>query len=428
MKIVKSAVILLLIVAVFSAAMFGLNFHTGPLIEANNAGAALAPLLAVMPEGSAFDGEALIYDAADPAASALAEVGPEVLRVYREANGAGFAVQCQTVGNYEATPMELTVGISADGKICGIQVDNYTDSIDVREKDENFLPSFIGMDSTLADVQIVAGCTFSSSSIKNAVAAGMNALIANGMIEEGVKSPAQILTEMIPTVHPGMASGQILKATEVEVSGSMVTAYQADNNTGFAYIMAVGEENFLAVVNAMGVCKVYDVEGNDVTEAQAALADEAVAHAAANQKDMVSAAETKITRMFETATDITPVALDSFNTVVYAATFNADGAAYTMFYSRSIGFEQMDVFVVIDANGAIAKLDATALFFETEYFPVDDTVDQPAYKASFAGMTAETFTGDNAMIAGATMTSDAVKLSTNDAFAAYAAINNGGEQ
>jgi hypothetical protein len=324
--------------------------------------------------------------------------------------------------------MELTVGISADGKICGIQVDNYTDSIDVREKDENFLPSFIGMDSTLADVQIVAGCTFSSSSIKNAVAAGMNALIANGMIEEGVKTPAQILTEMIPTVHPGMASGQILKATEVEVSGSMVAAYQADNNTGFAYIVAVGEENFLAVVNAMGVCKVYDVEGNDVTEAQAALADEAVAHAAANQKDMVSAAETKITRMFETATDITPVALDSFNTVVYAATFNADGAAYTMFYSRSIGFEQMDVFVVIDANGAIAKLDATALFFETEYFPVDDTVDQPAYKASFAGMTAETFTGDNAMIAGATMTSDAVKLSTNDAFAAYAAINNGGEQ
>ena len=428
MKIVKSAVILLLIVAVFSAAMFALNFHTGPLIEANNAGAALAPLLAVMPEGCAFDGEALIYDAADPAASALAEVGPEVLRVYREANGAGFAVQCQTVGNYEATPMELTVGISADGKICGIQVDNYTDSIDVREKDENFLPSFIGMDSTLADVQIVAGCTFSSSSIKNAVAAGMNALIANGMIEEGVKTPAQILTEMIPTVHPGMASGEILKATEVEVSGSMVAAYQADNNTGFAYIMAVGEDNFLCVVNAMGVCKVYDVEGNDVTEAQAALADEAVAHAAANQKDMVSAAETKITRMFETATDITPVALDSFNTVVYAATFNADGAAYTMFYSRSIGFEQMDVFVVIDANGAIAKLDATALFFETEYFPVDDTVDQPAYKAGFAGMTAETFTGDNAMIAGATMTSDAVKLSTNDAFAAYAAINNGGEQ
>ena len=53
--------------------------------------------------------------------------------------------------------MTLTFGVDAEGKICGIQIDNYTDSIDVREKDANFLPSFIGQDSALTDVYARGG-------------------------------------------------------------------------------------------------------------------------------------------------------------------------------------------------------------------------------------------------------------------------------
>ena len=68
MKSLKTIALLLAIVLVFSSAMFGLNFITGPVIEANNAGAVFAPLLAVMPEGAAFGGDALIYSAADAAA------------------------------------------------------------------------------------------------------------------------------------------------------------------------------------------------------------------------------------------------------------------------------------------------------------------------------------------------------------------------
>jgi hypothetical protein len=86
----------------------------------------------------------------------------------------------------------------------------------------------------------------------------------------------------------------------------------------------------------------------------------------------------------------------------------------------------MDVYVVIDENGAIVKLDAKAIFFETEYFPVDDNVDEKAYKDSFTGLTPDTFTGENAMIAGATMTSNAIKQSTQDAFDAFKSIKNGG--
>ena len=58
MKSLKTIAVLLVIILVFSGAMFGLNFVTGPVIEANNAGAVFAPLLAVMPEGAVFGGDA----------------------------------------------------------------------------------------------------------------------------------------------------------------------------------------------------------------------------------------------------------------------------------------------------------------------------------------------------------------------------------
>ena len=87
----------------------------------------------------------------------------------------------------------------------------------------------------------------------------------------------------------------------------------------------------------------------------------------------------------------------------------------------------MDLYVVLDGNGAIAKLDAKQLFFETDYFPVDDTVDQPAYKAGFSGMTADTFPAEAGMISGATMTSNAVRLAITDSFDAFTTLQNGGE-
>ena len=46
-------------------------------------------------------------------------------------------------------------------------------------------------------------------------------------------------------------------------------------------------------------------------------------------------------------------------------------------------------------------------------------------KAGFNGLTADTWTGEQAVITGATMTSDAVKTSTNDIFAAYEILKGG---
>ena len=54
------------------------------------------------------------------------------------------------------------------------------------------------------------------------------------------------------------------------------------------------------------------------------------------------------------------------------------------------------------------------------------TLDEPSYKAGFKGLTAETWSPDVAAISGATMTSDAMATATEDAFAAFQSIQNGG--
>ena len=407
--LINTTVILLAIAIVFSAVMFGLNFITGPIIEENNKGAEFAPLLAVMPDADNFE----------EITSTLSGVPASVLAVYKETSGKGFVVRTSASTQYSKEPMEITFGVTADGKICGIQLDVYTDSIDFRSKDANYIGSYLEKDSALADIGTVSGATYSSSAFKTAVSEGFAALISNSLIVEGVKSDAQILQEMIPTLAPGM-----IKTEEVAASGNIEKALKAGNDAGFAFVIKNGDASFLALVNATGICKVYDVTGADVTEAQSAIADEAVA-ASASQKSYSADLSTKITKLYENAAEITEIQIDTFNTVVAAVSFKVDGALYYGFYSRSFGFHQMDVFFVIDENGAIAKMDAKQFIFEEEYFMQFGGMNNAEYKAGFEGLTTETWTGDAAVIATATMTSNAMKQSTEDAFATFNAIKGG---
>ena len=82
--------------------------------------------------------------------------------------------------------------------------------------------------------------------------------------------------------------------------------------------------------------------------------------------------------------------------------------------------------LVAYAEGAIAKLDAKQFIFDEEYFMNFGGMDAPAYKNGFVGLTTDTWTGEQAVIATATMTSNAVKESTTDAFASFNSIKNGG--
>jgi hypothetical protein len=87
----------------------------------------------------------------------------------------------------------------------------------------------------------------------------------------------------------------------------------------------------------------------------------------------------------------------------------------------------MGVYYVLDEQGAIVKMTADELIFDAEYFH-GYTLDEPTYKAGFAGLTSGSFTGDQALISGATLTSNAMKTATKDVFAAFDLLKGGAAQ
>ena len=408
MKLLKTILILLVIISVFGAAMFALNLHTGPIIEANMAGAANDRLNAVMPGGSNYE----------DITATLSDVPASVVKVSKEVNGLGHVVECTGTSQYTSgAPMDIVIGVDAEGKICGINLVSHSESLIFGA---DYPSTYVGKDSALAGVEFYSGSTYSSKAFKAAVEEAMGVLISNNLITAGVKSDAQILEEMVPTLAPGMA-----KLAEVAASGNIQKALQAGNGTGFACIVTSGDATYLALVNAMGGCKVYNVEGADVTAEQEAIAAEAKTFTAATQTDYTDALMTKLGKMMEGAAEMEAIELTTFNTVVSAVSFKVEEATYYGFYSRSIGFHQMDVYIIIDENGAITKMDAKQFIFDEEYFMAFGGMDNASYKAGFVGQTAETWTGDIAVIATATMTSNAMKESTADAFAAFASIKGG---
>ncbi len=431
MKLLKTLVILLVIVAVFGGAMFGLNFYTAPIIEANQAGAASARLDAVMPDGAkAYEDitstltlpEKLVSPANDKRIA-------QIVAVHKETkNGFGYVVEVAWTSedSHGSEPNLVLVGISTDGKIIGVNNESYhdTEAYNIFNKDPNYTSTFVGKDSALADVGIVSGSTHSSESFRSAVSFAFEVLISNNMITAGVKSDAQILEELIPTVTKGYG-----KLAEVTASGNIVKAMKAENETGFAYIVTEGDASFLAIVNATGVCAVYNVEGVDVTADKAAIADEAKAHAAANQTNYTQALTDKVGKMMTGVANVTAVEVKTFNTVASAISFTAGDATYYAFLSRSIGWDSrvMNIYFIIDTNGAIAQTDADQYVFEEHDFKTYGGFKglPENYREGFVGITGDTFTGEEVIISAATMSSNAIKVATEDAFAAFNSVKGG---
>ena len=434
MKLLKTFGILLIVVAIFGGAMFGLNLYTGPIIEKNSAGAANDRLNAVMPDGVTGyeDITATLTLPAQFVSAANDKRTAKIVAVHKETSGLGYIVEVDWTSedSHGTEPNRVLVGISTDGKIIKVKNETYhdTEGYNIFNKDPNYTSTFEGQDSALGGVGIVSGSTHSSTAFRDAVAHAFEVLILNDMVTAGVKSDAQILEELIVTVAPGYG-----KLSEITASGSIQKAMNTENNVGFAYIMTKGEASFLALVNATGTCKIYNTAGDDVTSEHADLVTEAKTHATANQMDHKTSFADKIAAMMVGAENITALELDTFNTVAAAASFTFEDATYYAFYSRSVGWAShvMDVFVVIDKDGSIVKTDITTVVFEEhDFMEYQNFAGVPGgYLDGFAGVTGDTWNdGEVAVIAGATMSTNAIKQSTKDAFAAFNSINEGGAQ
>ena len=418
----KSVLALVAIVLVAVLLLTGLNFITAPLIAENGSAAAFAPLYAVMPDAAGFD---QLYDAADPGSSSLANIPASVQSIYGETGGMGYVLRLSTSEGYTKQPIEFTLAIDAEGKISGIELTAYPETKDMGK--ETYPQTYLGQDSTLANVSLVAGVTYSSTAFKNAVADGFAALIDNGLIGAGVKGDEQILVEMLAEVYPGIVSPTgTPQYEEQEIVCSYITkSLKALNDSGFALIMKNGDATYMAVCNAFGSVKIVDVDGNEVSDD--AMAAEAKAYAEANIVSHSDGDLNKVKLLVPDASDVTAISLDGvYNSVTCA--YKAEGVGY-VFVSRSYGYsnEPMVIYYVIDDNGAIVTMTADELILFKEYF-TSYQLDESSYKAGFTGLTGDSFTGDEALISGATVSSDAIRVATEDAFAAFAAVNeNGGE-
>ena len=424
MHLLKTFGILLIVIAIFGGAMFGLNFYTGPIIEANNAGAAAGRLNEVMPGGAAYE----------DITATLSGVPANVVKVNKETNGLGYVIECTATSQYTGgAPMDIVIGVDATGKICGIKLFSHSESLIFGA---DYPSTYIGKDSALTGVELYAGSTYSSKAFKGAVEEAMGVLIANNLIAEGVKTDEQILAEMIPTLHTGLTAGGTLKADKIVASGNIIDGYKAMNGSGFAFIMKNGDAKLLALVNAMGACKIVDVEGNDVTADNATLVTEALT-AAGTQASFATEAQTAILAAYSDATAIEALDLTTFGNVVYAASFQSAGNTYYAFFSKPLSYEDsaMAVCTVLDENGAIAKQSVQQMAFGhgVDYIPgIKDYIDSSSnlykdYLNKFNSLTDATLS-DSVLISGATVSSTAVKLATADAFAAFNSINEGGAQ
>ena len=421
----KGILILILIVVVFSGILCGVNAYTAPIIEWNDSAAILAPLVQLLPDAPGFE---LLYDSAAPDHSALENVPDTVRYIHEISDNGGYAVQLSTTEGFTGDPIELSFAVDSDGKIINAQVDAYPDTKDMGVAD--YPLTYIGQDSALSDVSIVAGVTFSSSAFRRAVADGFSALTENGLVAEGYKDPVQALTELLPVVFSGIANNAgIVQGVEVQSSAALLnTALKAPTDTGMAYFAGEGDDLYLIVVNAFGTVKAYDTKGNDITaSAPAEVLEQAREDAASQAADYLK----KDTKAFKKLTgddlEITALTPETFNSVTGAYVLNYDGKTCYGFTSRTYGFGDMPIVTryVLDENGTVVRMNADELILEKEYFS-DYTLDDAAYKEGFIGLTEAAFTGEEALITGATMTSNAVKTAVRDIFAAFNSLKENG--
>lgn len=420
-----SALVLVLIFAVFALVLFGINIFAAPLIEANGSAQQFAPLYSVMPEAKGFE---LIYDANDSAASALVDVPETVQAIYSETSGLGYAIRLSTTQGYTKEPIELTIAIDAEGKISGTELTAYPDTKDFGA---DYPGSFIGQDSALGDVGLVAGVTYSSSAFKNAVSDGFAALIGNGLVGAGVKSDAQILTELSVQVFTGLANRDgVAQVEEPEIAEGQFTFIQkimkALNGSGFAFVAKDGESSYLLIANVSGTVRVYDIEGKDVTEtANAAMVEEASSYAAANTVSTADAEQKKLRTMVSEGAELTALSLgDAFNSVTGAYRISDGETTLYGFCARPYAYsnQPIAVYFVLDENGAIVSMACDEIILFGEYFTSYE-LNESQYKEGFAGLTADSFTGEQALISGATASTNAMTVATEDVFAAFQAIS-----
>jgi hypothetical protein len=409
----KSLIIIVALFVVAALLLTALNGYTAPIIQANESSAELEPLYAVMPEAQGFE---TLYGGET---SQLENVPETVTGVYGESSGLGYVLTLSTDEGYTGEDIQLTLAVDSEGKIIDLQVNNYPESKDVGEE---YLAQYLGQDSAMADVGLVAGVTFSSSAIKNAVNDGFNVLIDNGLIGAGVKSDEQLIMELLPVEYPGIANQSgVAQYEELEGSGNIIKGFKAENGSGLGAIIQDGDKEYLGIWTVVGGAKLLDSEGNAIDNQE--LLGELQAYGQANVDSQADKELKKLQRMAGEDAQISAISAELYSSVTGVYSIVEGDTQLYGFVARSYGYSNlpMAVYYILDDSGAIVSMTADEFIFYKDYFSAY-TLNESEYKESFVGLTDDSYNGEQAIISGATMSTHGVDVATSDVFAAFRAL------
>lgn len=218
--LVKPIVVLLTICLICSAALAVANQITKPIIDAQNASAAYAAYLEVLPEADNFE-EVTEFETSN------------VEKVLKATNGAGWVIQASAKGFGGDVP--AVVGFDAEGTIVGLKFMENTETagygqklVDGSKDGVAFHDQFIGMAGELALGSGVDGISGATVSSKAAVAAINSAISCFNEVALGeaavVEEPEMTMDEVIASFLGG-------EPVAIETPEGLDAAYQSGDTT-----------------------------------------------------------------------------------------------------------------------------------------------------------------------------------------------------
>ena len=407
-KSLKSIILPVIVVVLAFVILYCVNLWTYPTIVQARMQGEVGPAMDVMPNAKGF------------MELKLDNVPSTVETVYEETSGQGYVVKVSTKAGFTKEAIVFYIAIDKDNKVQKINVTAYPET---REVGEGYVDTFIGSDSTLSTVELVAGVTYSSSAIKNGVADAFKALSDNGLIVAAKKEPKQLYEELMPVVF-GTAvnpAGMMSQEDFTSKVGGVIRAQKATNEGAVAYWYAEGEENYAVITNGR-IAKVYDLEGNEVSSLSSSVLSSLMDEAKTLVKDN-SSSDGKRFKKYVPDSKVTEIDVPLFNNVTTAFECVNENGTYYGFGVRPYAFdnEALTMYISIDDKGAIYSFNCSALYVDPEYF----THSEPEnYTGGLVGVT-DSWSGEEALITGATLTSEAVRDAINDVFDSFKAIKGG---
>ena len=379
--------VLTVIAGVTTAALVLTEGVTTPIIEEQQAAAADAARVAVLPEADSFT-------------QCTVEEMPEGgIDAYQADNGAGYVITAEARGY--GGQLRVMVGIGSDGLITGTEVlvNNETQGLGSRVSEHDFMDQYIGKDSTLEGVQAISGTTISSNAFSNAVKTAYQIYgeLAGVEVAGTEREPIsdEVKAQLVPNVTEFQRYAVDGEAYRAGDEGTIIVT----SNAGFAgnVTTAIGFDANGAVSGVV-FTESSETEGYGAQYTQSSWIEAQIGKTSAEEISAISGSTVTyeaLTKNFTEAFELLPTLADA--SLEYEG--SADGYNGTM-----------TVAVGIDSTGAITSV---RLVSSDDDFA--SRVSEEAFTSQFIGKTS---TDGIATIQGATISSNAFIEAVNNALAA----------